>query len=57
MGIAPMMGIGFLFLLIIGVPIGFAMGAISVFIFYQMGMEPLFSMVPQRFFAGWICLL
>ncbi len=52
MGIAPMMGIGFLFLLIIGVPIGFAMGAISVFIFYQMGMEPLFSMVPQRFFAG-----
>ena len=52
MGIAPMMGIGFLILLLAGVPIGFAMGAISVFIFYQLGLEPLFGMIPQRFFAG-----
>jgi len=52
MDIIPLMGIGFLLFLFAGMPIGFAMGAISVIVFYQMEVPALFSMIPQRFFSG-----
>ncbi len=50
--IVPLLGIGFFVLLLAGIPIGFSMGIISVVVFYQMDVPALFSMIPQRFFAG-----
>ena len=52
MDIIPLLGIGFFVLLLAGIPIGFSMGIISVVVFYQMDIPALFSMIPQRFFAG-----
>ncbi|SDL22214.1 TRAP transporter large permease [Halarsenatibacter silvermanii] len=52
MDILPFMGIGFVILLLSGMPIGFAVGSISVAVFYLMDVPALYSMIPQRFFAG-----
>ncbi|MGM0419783.1 MAG: TRAP transporter large permease [Bacillota bacterium] len=52
MDVLPLMGIAFFVLLLSGTPIGFTLGATALFVFYQMGLEPLLAMVPQRFFAG-----
>jgi tripartite ATP-independent transporter DctM subunit len=46
--------IGFIFLglLIIGTPIGFALGIAALAVFVKMDVPALFNMVPQRYYAG-----
>jgi tripartite ATP-independent transporter DctM subunit len=42
----------FLGLLLLGAPIGFALGIAPLAVFLQMDIPALFNMVPQRFYAG-----
>ena len=42
----------FLGLMVIGVPIGFAMGLTALFGFFKVGDPALLTMLPQRFFSA-----
>lgn len=45
-------GMVFLGLLLLGMPIGFALGVAAMAVFIKMDVPVLFNMIPQRFFAG-----
>ncbi len=44
--------VGFLALILIGVPVGFAMGAITIFAFLAMGFGNMLILVSQKLFSG-----